>query len=293
MDESRLVGLGTKITFLDEFRLMVSTSDHDGGLAELVLFNTLLPQDDQGNLRRFDIPLRYRGRFSSVITDRDGSPGTQDGSLITDPAQAILVVDLCDGDEPHHFSLVFRTQALVARACSMSLDTCIPWDEWKRDAVIMEVPAHDSHIFIHGVHVIVVKKRAQNADNLQLRTFDFSWRGCRALWGKGGRARRRRMDLYEGGRDFILEGTENVSEWGLNSLGNGAFYSLVSFTCCWKTHGYGGLIPLQVQHYFGNRFEGLGVDLRRMFPLCNCSCIVQDQNPGPRCGGGRYLALGT
>ena len=236
MDESRLVGLGTKVTFLDEFRMMVSTSNHDG-LAELVLFNTFLPQDHPRNLRRFDIPLRYRGRFSSVITDCDGPLGTQDGSLITDPAQAILVVDLCDGDEPHHLSLVLRIQTLVARACSMSSDTCIPWDEWKRDAVIMEMPVYDSHIFTHGVHVIVVGKRAHvgdDADHLWLRTFDFSLRGCRALQAKGGRAGRRRTDVYESGRDFTLEGTVGVSDWGLNSLGNGAFYSLVSCTCCWK-----------------------------------------------------------
>jgi len=232
MDERQLVGPSTRITFLDEFRLMVSTPDHNNGLAELVLFNTLLPQDHPRNLRRFRIPPRYRKQFPFVATDRDGSFGTQDGSLITDPTQAILVADVCDCDEPpRHYSLILRTQALITRACSMSSDTCIPLDEWERDTVIMEMPADDTNIFVQGVHMIVVKKRAHigdDMDHLRLRTFDFSLRGCSTLWDKGDSAGR--TDLYEGGRDFILEGTGGVSDWGLDSLGNGAFYSLVSST---------------------------------------------------------------
>jgi len=246
MDESQFVGPSTKVTFLDEFRLMVSTPDRNG-LAELVLFNTLLPQDHPRNLRRLYIPLRYRGRFSSVITDCYGSPGTQDGSLITDPAQAILVVDAYDDDESHHISLILRTRTLVTRACSMNSDTCIPWDEWGRDAVIMEIPAYDLQILIQGVHVVVVRRRTPTGDDtghLRLRTFDFSLRGCSTLWRKGGRARQRRADFYEGGWDFILEGTGDMSNWGLKSLGNGTFYSLVSFTCRWKTYAYSKLIPL-------------------------------------------------
>jgi len=289
MDDSQSVRRSTKVTFLDEFRLMVLTPDYNG-LAELVLFNTLLPQDHPRNLRRFRIPPRYRKQFPFVITDHDRSFGTQDGSLITDPAQSILVVGVCDSEEPHHFYLVLRTQALITRACSMSSDTCIPWDEWERDAVIMEMPAHDSHILLQGVHVIAVKRRAhigEDTGHLRFCIFDFSLRGCSTLWNKGGRARSRRTDFYEGGRDLILEGTGRVSDRGLNSLGNGAFYSLVSCTCRRKTQAYGVLIPSLDQYYFGNRIEGLGADLRRTFTVFNHSCIVQEKKPGPHCGGGR------
>ena len=231
MDESRFVGRRTAVTFLDEFRLMVLTPDRSNGLVELVLFNTLLPQDHPRNLRRFRIPPRYRKRFTFVITDRDRSLGTPGESLITDPAQAILVVDVCNAEEPYHFSLVLCTQTLVARACSMSSDTYIPWNEWEGDAVIMEMPMDDTNILVQGVHMVVVKKCTHvgdNMDHLRLRTFDFSLRGCSTLWDNGGKAGP--TDLYEGGRDFTLEGTGGISDWGLDSLGNGAFYSLVSCT---------------------------------------------------------------
>jgi len=242
MDESKLVGRDTMVTFLDEFRMMIPPPDYNNDLAELVLFNTLLPQGHPRNLRRFHIPLRYRNRFPFIIIDRNRSLGTQDGSFVIDPAQAILVVDLFDRDEPRHVLLVLRTQALITRVCSMSSDASIPWDEWGRDVMVMEMRTNDTHIFVQGVHMIVVKKRAHiDADNLRLRTFDFSLRGCSTLWDKGSRTGR--TDFYGGGRDFILGGTRGVSDWGLNSLGNGTFYSLVSCPCRWKTYVYGGLIP--------------------------------------------------
>jgi len=243
-DGSGLVGRDTKVTFLDEFRMMVSTPERNDELAELVLINTLLPQDHPRNLRRFHIPPRYRKWFSFVITDRDGSLGTQDGSIMIDPAQTILVVDLFECGEPLHIFLVLRKQALITRACSMSSDTHIPWDEWGRDVMIMEMPMHDAYLLVQGVHVIVVKTRTPisgDTNHLRLRAFDFSLRGCSTLWDKGGRAGR--ADFYEGGWDFLLEGSRGVPTWGLNSLGNGTFYSLVSFPCRWKTHAYGGLIP--------------------------------------------------
>ena len=244
MDGSELVGRDTKVTFLDEFQMLVSTPNRSGSLAELALFDTLLLQGHPRNLRRFHIPMRYRNRFSSIITDRDGSLGTQDGPLIIDPAQTILVVRLFDTDEPLRILLVLRIRALITRACSMSSDTCIPWEEWERDVMVMEMPRHDTHIFVQGVHVTVVKKRTHigdDADNLRLRTFDFSLRGSSTLLDKGGRAGR--TDFYEGGRDFSLEGSRGALNWELNSLGNGTFYSLVSCPCRRKTYAYDGLIP--------------------------------------------------
>jgi len=49
-DGSELVGRDTKVTFLDEFRMMVSTPDRNEDIAELVLFNTLLSQAHPMNL---------------------------------------------------------------------------------------------------------------------------------------------------------------------------------------------------------------------------------------------------
>ncbi|KAF9649090.1 hypothetical protein BDM02DRAFT_3114447 [Thelephora ganbajun] len=134
----RLVGYNTRALFLDEFRMMVFSVGHTGDSPEFTLFNTLTPQRHSRNLRRFRVPPRYRDWFVSVKTDREMPLGTlnRDGPLITDPAQAFLLVDLCNNDMSSHVFIVFRTQTLIAHACLISADTYIHWDELERDAMI-------------------------------------------------------------------------------------------------------------------------------------------------------------
>jgi len=96
--------------------------------------------------------------------------------------------------------------------------------------MVMEMPTRDACILVQGVHVIVVK--IPTSPHLRLQPVWFS----STLWDKGGRAGR--TDFYEGEWDFLLEGSRGVPNWGLNSLGNGTFYSLVSCPCCWKRCAY-------------------------------------------------------
>ena len=81
-DRSALVGWNTQINFLDEFRVVILVNKSD--VTELFVFNTLVPQDHPGNLRRLELPQQFHHTAAKICVDRDRSLGTQ--PLIPDPA---------------------------------------------------------------------------------------------------------------------------------------------------------------------------------------------------------------
>jgi len=129
-----------RATFLDEFRTTVPVPDRTGN-AQFILYNTLLLQNHPGSFRRFCFPQKYRSWFPLTNTDYDMPPGTvdRDGPLVTDPTQAALLVKLLGREGADRVLFIFRTQALVDHACSTSADTDIPWDEWGRGTMTMEI----------------------------------------------------------------------------------------------------------------------------------------------------------
>ena len=202
-----------------------------------MLFNTLVSQDDSRSLRRFRVPQRYRNWFPSVIIDRGMPLGTlnQDEPLIVDPAQAFIVIELFRGEVSTLASIVLRTQALIRHSCSMSTDTHIPWEEWGKDAMIIEIPTLHLKFYVQGTQMIEAKMRrvpGGGMEHICLRTFDFSKRGCSTLRSEGCEVVP--AAWYENGRDLFLEGRGNVEEQEFDSLGNGTFCYLVSFFCHWK-----------------------------------------------------------
>ncbi|KAF9649095.1 hypothetical protein BDM02DRAFT_1994278 [Thelephora ganbajun] len=217
--------------------MMVFSVGHTGDPPEFILFDTLTPQDHPRNLRWFRVPPRYCGWLASVNTDREMPLGTlnRDGPLITDPAQAFLLVELYNEYIPSRVFIVFRIQTLIGYACSINTDTCIQWDELERDAMIMEVPMPGSLTSVQGVHVVVRKMPPGPGDinPLCLHIFDFSRRGCSMFRDEDGNGAEQTA-WYEGGRDLILDGSEGMG-WRFCSLGNGSFYHLVSCLCDWKT----------------------------------------------------------
>jgi len=211
--------------FLDEFRMMVFDRGHAGNPPEFTLFNTFISQDHPGNLRRFRIPMRYHKSVLVVKTEHSMSLGTpdRDGPLIVDPAQEFIVLELFDASALKPYVLiVLRIQALIKRACSVDTEIQISWEEWGRDAMIMEMPTFDSRIYVQGTHVVEAKVRSVSggeAKRICLRTFDFSKRGCSTLWDESSETVR--AAWHEDGRDLFLEGGDNMN---LYSLGNGTFF---------------------------------------------------------------------
>jgi len=209
---------------------MVSARYTDTHPPELIVFDTLIPQGCPGNSRRFSLPPRYGSEYYSVVhVDRDRYLGKLDKDVpfITDPTQAILVVEVLRPMR-RSVSLVVRMQALIENVCSTCTDDHIPWDEWGRGAAIMESPRGPrSPIHVHGTHVVVLAMRSLY--DCRVHVFDFGRRrrGSLPLLDRGDGGAKRRV-LFEDGREFILE-ADQISWDGVQSLGNGAFFHSVSY----------------------------------------------------------------
>jgi hypothetical protein len=223
--------------FIDEFRLMVLTHDNPTEDAELVVFNTLIPQDDPSNSRRFSVPSGSYDWGARIHLDCDRHLGTpdMDEPLVADPAQAIFVVELLSS---RYFSIlaVVRTQALIEYARSPHADSHVPWDEWGEGAMVLEVPGHcdDTSTFVHGTKIVVQTSTAARPGyppSYRVHTFDFSRRersSPQLLNEEGGGTER--GALFKDGRSFKVEGSEGMSPWAsLQSLGDGSLFYLVSY----------------------------------------------------------------
>lgn len=230
MDGSELIRRGYQITFLDEFRIVVPYYNRYPGDHELFVFNTLVPQDHPRSLRRFRIPPGYCGRTIRISLDRDSSLGTvnRDGPLIIDPTQAVLVVSLSSRLTGRQDFLILRTRALIEHACSMRADVRIPWSEWGRDAVTVEIPTYGSYFTTtHGARVLVI--RSTRLGYRDIRVFDFSRRGGTTLPLSGGSdGGTERMSVFKGGRSCVFAGHDGISQWDPRSLGDSIIPCIVS-----------------------------------------------------------------
>lgn len=236
VDRGELTLTSSRAAFLDEFRIIVSTRRAETDITTLTVFNTLLPRDCPGSSRRLSLPPQYHDGRVLLHTDQDMSLGTlnRDGPLIPDPSQAIIVLQFL-GSQSRFVLHVVQVQVLIEHVCSTRTDDCIPWDEWGRGTVTMEIPIpiSVSPVYVHGTHVMV-KSRAWHhlRGCVCVRTFDFGRRGRSALplWdGEGGGAQGRRA-FFKDGQEFMPEGSEDMAWWeALESLGNGSLFRLVSY----------------------------------------------------------------
>ena len=248
--------------------MMVFDLERIGNPPEFTVFNTLIPQDHPRSLRRFRVPMRYRNWLPSAFTDREMSLGTlnPDNPLIVDPSQAFIILELFGREAGIRVFIVVRTQSLIKYTCSMDTEDCIPWEEWGRDAMIMEMRSSCPQIYIQGTHVVEVKARRLPNDVMErmyLRTFDFSKQGCSMFWGEGGEVMQ--AVWYKGGRDLFLEESENMIPVRLSSLGNGTFFylpvrsSLLYEDACRLIPSQGTIL------YSGSHVAHLGTGLGSLF----------------------------
>jgi hypothetical protein len=188
---------GSDVTFLDEFRIVVSPYGSTEGTSDLGVFDTRIPQNRPDGFQRFGVPPRYFCGHVHVRVDRDRPPGTvsREEPFTVDPAQAVIVMELflLNGSGPRVL-LAMQINALIARTGSY-----IPWEEWGGDSVVAEIPLGRNKLttFVHGTRVAVVVLRVRRYCSLY--TFDLSKRGCHALppWDGGSGMSRRRLTLED------------------------------------------------------------------------------------------------
>ena len=221
-----------RVLFLDEFRIMVLTHEAGTDAPKLTVFDTYVPQDNRGNSRRFNFSQKHQGAHILIHVDPNRYLGgrTRDEPLVADPTQLILVLEVRKPDG-RFILLAVRIQALVEGIYPICPNDNVPWEEWGRGTVILEVPlpSLELPIYVHGTHLVVVDTSECGRRENLLRVFDFRRRECSTLphWDEGGGTGRR--ILFGDGREFVLEdGGYGLSKGGMRSLSDGNFVNLVS-----------------------------------------------------------------
>ena len=239
-DWGDLVILNAQIIFLDEFRMAIIPCELTA--AGLLIFDTQVSQGDPGYFRRLEFPMDLHHRPIYVHVDHDrnlGAPNTK-GALVPDPSQTVLVMELGDTLEPRDL-LVVRTKVLIRQAFSAYIDSRVPWGEWSRDAVTIEVQMYGCALFtfVHGAQVMAVQEMWNRMGEHchQVRTFDFGRRS--ALPARRGAGITKRRLLFEDGARSEFESGRGLNLWTeLQSLSDGSLFYLVGrpFSFPWKWH---------------------------------------------------------
>ena len=205
-------------------------------IAELAMFNTLVPQGHPGYLLRLMLSPEFHGKRANIHVDHDLDLGTlsnRDEVLLLDPAQAVLVIELGRRLE-YLVLLVVRTQALIEKTYSAHADLSVPWDKWGRDAVAISVLNNNGRklsTFVHGAQVMVVRTSILDLrGGYHVRTFDFSWRGRGSMPLRGATDGMGRMMLFEDGVGLRFEPDYSIGPWDVPQLSNdGNLIHLVSY----------------------------------------------------------------
>lgn len=242
VDGSRVIQQpNNQVAFLDEFRIVLTHDKVHSTGPELLVFNTFVPQDHPGNLRRFRFPPKYFYWRAYVHLDHDRSLGTvnRDGPLVTDPTQAILVVGLTRGPSWPGTLLILRVQPLIESVCSSGNGVQILWDRWRRGSVAIEISQYDQILLtaIHGAHVLVMYHCDDIVNGNSLHLFDFSRKGSAALplsdENDGGTERRA---MFEGRRSRMFEVGRQVKLWIRQSIGDCLVTDVVSLLSLIPSH---------------------------------------------------------
>ena len=227
-------------------------------------------------LQRLAFPLEFHGMCANMHIDlgRDLGTPNKDEVLLPDPAQAVLVMDIW-ADRELRILLVVRTQVLVKQTYSVRAGSPVPWDEWGRDAMAIEVQNDGGHrmlTFVHGAQVMIARASSlRGLGNYDVRTFGFSQRGRKSLPIRGEADAERRV-LFEAGVNLKFEPDDGIGPQGeLKPLSDGSLICLVSY-----------LIPPEMKSLVdasaggyrkpGSHSPGLGVALRMLFSYVLLIC---------------------
>ena len=226
----------TRITFLDEFRLVVWTPESTP-VPEFTLFDTLVPYGDPGNSQRFRVASRYHTWFPHIHVDGDRCLGTldRDRPFTTDPTMAVLVMRLISPNHSRNL-LIVRIQNLLEHAHSTNPEGYVPWDRWGRGVAVMEAP--ENLTFNGGPYPLVQGLRVNfvwmhtipgvDGSRPYLCTIGFTRQGWSVLPLLELRDGVERRVSLERGRRILLQGNDSMLESWFESPGDTKFMYTVS-----------------------------------------------------------------
>lgn len=91
-DESGLLTENSLAMFLDEFR--VAIIPNMSAAAELAVFDTHIPRDHVGHLRRLEFPPEFRNNPVNIRFDQNFGTRNEDEVFLADRVQAVVVIEL-------------------------------------------------------------------------------------------------------------------------------------------------------------------------------------------------------
>ena len=165
----------------------------------MIMFDTSLPQQSPDSWRRLNIApthhylyARYPwGWEAQIHTDSEISRGGGpcDAPLVGDPTQSVVVIVLhhndCGDFSGGEAVLVIRAAALVRHMSSPRSGKCVPWGDWKRDVMVVEIPHNVIsypylRTFVLGTRILLVTGDWRGG-GYRFQAYDFSRWACRAL----------------------------------------------------------------------------------------------------------------
>jgi len=175
------------------------------------------------------LPWKYLEPTIRINLDHDRSLGmvNRDRPFVVDPTQDIFIVDflICD----RWVFLILRKQLVIGYASSEPADVRIPWNEWGKDAVVMDMPVGHTipYAIVHGNHMLGIGCERGH----QIHIFDFSRKGIAGLpfWDESGDRTWRWAEFEDG---FMFGRDEELDPWKPCSLGDSAALSSVSLLSC-------------------------------------------------------------
>ena len=107
---------------------------HGGPTPQLLILNTLLPQQDRGSWRILGLPqFSDVYGFYSVISQYE-RPLEELPEFLVDPTQRVLVLTSQENE-----ALVIPVEPLIQRIHSVRDSLDIPWDEWAEDVITVHL----------------------------------------------------------------------------------------------------------------------------------------------------------
>lgn len=117
-------------------------------------------------------------------------------------------MDLSPANRVPHTFLILRMQDLIEHACSIRTEVQIPWDEWGKGAVVIEVPFDTIYLstIIHGARVLTIRNTHRGPEeHYRMHIFDFSRRASAALpLSDGSEGGTERRAVFNTGRNCLF-----------------------------------------------------------------------------------------